>query len=142
MRFRIAGPQITHEKFDDEVVIVNLMTGSYYSAEEEGARIWDLALAGLSEEELVTRLGVEFAGNVDEMAGAAANFLRELVQEGLIVSDADSSGGGRVAVASAFAAKRQFRAPALEKYTDMEELLALDPVHEVEETGWPRKKEA
>ncbi len=27
--------------------------------------------------------------------------------------------------------------PALETYTDMQELLLLDPIHDVDETGWP-----
>jgi hypothetical protein len=27
----------------------------------------------------------------------------------------------------------------LHKYTDMEELLLLDPIHDVDETGWPNK---
>ena len=27
--------------------------------------------------------------------------------------------------------------PALERFTDMEDLLLLDPVHDVEEMGWP-----
>ncbi len=33
--------------------------------------------------------------------------------------------------------KPPFRAPSLEKYTDMEALLLLDPIHEVGQTGWP-----
>ena len=36
-----------------------------------------------------------------------------------------------------------FQAPSLQKYTDMEEMLALDPIHEVdEEMGWPSAKVA
>ena len=30
--------------------------------------------------------------------------------------------------------------PVLEKYTDMQELLLLDPIHDVEEAGWPKAK--
>jgi hypothetical protein len=33
----------------------------------------------------------------------------------------------------------RFVEPALNKYTDMQELLLLDPVHEVSEAGWPSK---
>jgi hypothetical protein len=28
----------------------------------------------------------------------------------------------------------------LERYTDMQELLLLDPIHDVDQTGWPRRK--
>jgi hypothetical protein len=33
-------------------------------------------------------------------------------------------------------------APVLEKYTDMQELLLLDPIHDVEEAGWPKARPA
>jgi hypothetical protein len=28
----------------------------------------------------------------------------------------------------------------LQKFTDMQELLLLDPIHEVDERGWPHRK--
>lgn len=31
-------------------------------------------------------------------------------------------------------------APKLDIYTDMQELLLLDPVHDVDETGWPAQR--
>ena len=33
-----------------------------------------------------------------------------------------------------------FVAPVLQKHTDMQDLLLLDPIHEVDETGWPSLK--
>ena len=30
-------------------------------------------------------------------------------------------------------------APTLQKYSDMQDLLLIDPVHEVDETGWPNR---
>ena len=36
--------------------------------------------------------------------------------------------------------KAVFNAPVLNKYTDMQDLLLLDPIHEVDATGWPSIK--
>jgi hypothetical protein len=37
--------------------------------------------------------------------------------------------------------KLPFQKPLLQKYTDMEALLLVDPIHEVdEEEGWPKQK--
>lgn len=36
-------------------------------------------------------------------------------------------------------ASDEFQPPALESYTDMQDLLLLDPIHEVDEMGWPQK---
>ena len=33
-----------------------------------------------------------------------------------------------------------FEKPVLQKHTDMQELLLLDPIHEIDEKGWPSKK--
>jgi hypothetical protein len=35
------------------------------------------------------------------------------------------------------AAPGAYEAPKLSAYTDMQELLLLDPIHEVDESGWP-----
>ena len=37
----------------------------------------------------------------------------------------------------ALAAKKPYTAPAVQKYDDLEDLLLLDPIHEVDEAGWP-----
>ena len=34
--------------------------------------------------------------------------------------------------------KIPFEEPKLEKYSDMEDLLLLDPIHDVEDEGWPK----
>jgi hypothetical protein len=31
----------------------------------------------------------------------------------------------------------EFHAPVLQVYSDMQDLLLLDPIHEVDATGWP-----
>ena len=33
-----------------------------------------------------------------------------------------------------------FEPPTLSKYKDMQDMLLLDPVHDVEEAGWPEPK--
>ena len=40
------------------------------------------------------------------------------------------------------ASARPYEPPQLEKYTDMQDLVLLDPVHEVDATGWPHPKPA
>ena len=39
--------------------------------------------------------------------------------------------------------KQHFQSPEIQKFTDMEDLLLIDPIHEVdEEAGWPNIKDA
>ena len=34
-----------------------------------------------------------------------------------------------------------FEKPVIEKFSDMQEMLLLDPIHEVSEMGWPNEAE-
>ena len=45
------------------------------------------------------------------------------------------------APADAPAAKEPFRAPQIRAYTDMQDLLMIDPIHDVDETGWPVRRD-
>ena len=42
--------------------------------------------------------------------------------------------------AEASAEKRPFRAPSFQRFEDMQGFLLVDPIHEVDDTGWPHIK--
>jgi hypothetical protein len=129
---KIREPKVSHQSIDGEVVVINLDNGSYYSLLDLGARLWELIAAGWSRAELIELVGATYA-DADAVPSPAA-FLDELVNEGLI---ADEPGAAKrphsVALPPAFAA------PRLETFTDLQELLMLDPIHEVDAAGWPHK---
>lgn len=142
VRLRLNAPKVIHEEFDDEVVIANLDSGRYYSVDLIGAAIWRLVIAGITREEIFARIRTEFTGDAIEIERGTGNFLDELVDESLLIAESIEDGVGSSSAASPRpSAQIPFVAPRLQKYTDMEELLLLDPVHEVDETGWPRKRE-
>jgi hypothetical protein len=136
-------PSTVHERFGDETVILNLDSGSYYSAQGTGTEIWSLVSDGASEATILQRMCAEYAGSGEEIAGATAAFLNQLVAESL-VEPAIADGEAEHAPASAGAPSKAnaFSAPLLQKYTDMEEMLLLDPIHEVDEHGWPSARRA
>ena len=130
-----------HEAFDDEVIVVNLESGSYYSVSGSGATIWKLIDAGASIPAIVRAVGERYRGDHDEIERAVGQFVDELRQEQLIspLDRAAGSDGSRFDVVDAptHGDRPAFEAPVLEKYTDMEQLLLLDPIHDVDSTGWP-----
>ena len=79
-------------------------------------------------------------GRQHSKSAGPARPLRSLEAESLIRSSANGASASPPAPgASDGAALGAFAPPAFEKFTDMEELLLLDPIHEVGDTGWPRK---
>jgi len=137
------APKVIHEQFDDEVVIANLENGRYYSTDQTGAAIWKLVIAGTTQKDIVARIAAEFAGDAREIEQGTTSFLNELCDESLVVAESHQGNGiPSPSISNGSTAAHPFIAPQLHKYTDMEELLLLDPVHEVDEMGWPRKRES
>jgi hypothetical protein len=129
---KINQPKVSHQSIDGEVVIINLENGSYYSLLDLGARLWELIAAGWSRTELLELVTGTYAE--PEAGHLSAAFFDELVAEGL-VSDAANPEKRPIDVALPPA----FAAPRLETFTDLQELLMLDPIHEVDAAGWPHK---
>ena len=133
-------PHVMHETIDDEVVVVNLDSGTYYSFAGTGMRIWDCLEGGPTVEGLVRRVQSSFSGDREAMAAAVRAFVEQLRAEDLVSAvpgEAPPEDGEAAAPAGAPA----FVVPTLEKYNEMEALLLADPIHEVDEAaGWPKPK--
>ena len=138
--------KVVHEAFDDEVIVVNLENGSYYSVSGSGAAIWKLIAGGVTLPAMIQAVGESYQGDRAEIEREVARFVDELQLEQLIapVEDVTRPDGVQAddgvptdAAQPLDADPPVFEAPVLEKYTDMEQLLLLDPIHDVDETGWP-----
>lgn len=139
--YRTDLPNIMHETIDDEVVVVNLDKGTYYSFDGVGGRIWEwLDGDGQSLDSLTAKVAANFTGKPEHIAATVQRFLAQLSAEALVsVTSAES--GPAVEAATPAADAPAFAEPVLQKYTDMEALLLVDPIHEVdEEAGWPQVK--
>jgi hypothetical protein len=74
----------------------------------------------------------------DELETVLIDFLEELVVEKLLIP-VDTDGEARAPNTEAVVTRAPFDAPVLEKYTDMQDLVLLDPVHDFDAAeGWPR----
>ena len=129
---RVNGPGVVGESVDGEALIVNLETGCYYSARGTAEAIWALLATGLPRVEILAALAGRFEST--ELEREALAFIDHLVAEGLAVE------GGTAGTMSAGspADAEPWSTPILEKFTDMQALLLLDPIHEVDATGWPQ----
>jgi hypothetical protein len=140
VHLRVSSPHVIHEAIDGEVIIINLATGNYYSLKGSGAEAWALIQrpAGVVARDLVEALAARFDAPRPELEAAFGPFLDELTHEGLVVRTAETDEPAGEPVEQWRANGRMaFEPPSLEKFTDMQDLVLLDPVHEVDEIGWP-----
>lgn len=142
-RYRVAGPKVIHEAFDDEVIVGNLERGHYHSLEGTAADIWAGCLRGLSRDALVDHLAARYTGDRSVIEAETLRFLGQLQAEGLLAVCPDGNGDPAVpppAGTTPDTTGAPFQPPVLNTYTDMEELLLLDPIHDVDASGWPAVK--
>lgn len=132
-RYRLTN-DVIHETFEGEVVIANLQGGSYYTLDGAGADMWAGLIAGASVGEIAQAIASTCTVDDAEVAGDVETLVTQLVEERLLaVSGEAAEPGGRTVTVSA----STYEAPTFERYTDMQQLLLLDPIPDVDESGWP-----
>lgn len=119
--------------FDDEVVVANFASGIYYSLLDSAFDVWNGLMAGLSPEQIAQQLHVD-SSEREAFLENIKQFVQALETEGLISPSAAT-------VDSTWRPRKlqKLTAPKFEKFTDMQELLLLDPVHDVSDAGWPHE---
>jgi len=143
--FIIHPRNVVSEIIDGEAVIINLETGIYYSMNQIGAEIWRLFENKMSVPNILQTLLARYQEKRSVVEKELNELLSDLEHEGLILSHSEASNAEKEApsptVHQQNGAKLSFKNPKLEKYTDMQDFLLVDPIHEVDEKGWPHKKE-
>ncbi len=138
-RYQVNRPDVIMESFEGEVIIIHMKRGNYYSLRGSAPLVWDMIGQGHSPEEISDYLVGSYPSHEQEVRDSVKNLVKELIADDLIAPLAATS----AASAGTFPKVKvggPFVTPVLERYTDMQELLLLDPIHEVDETGWPARK--
>jgi hypothetical protein len=145
--YRVNRPSVVYEAFDDEIVIINLDNGNYYSLDGAGGDIWSLIESGANVSEIVEGVVGRYEGsNSSDLESAVNQSIAELEEEDLIVPVEPKEDENRRALPKQIEAESEtekpvFKRPVLQKFTDMQDFLLVDPIHEVDYTDWPQEKE-
>jgi hypothetical protein len=139
-RLGINPVKVVHETIDGEVIVIQLERGNYFSLSGSGERVWALLAAGHTSAEASALLSEHYGMPSDEVERLVNELVQQLVEEELIVP---IEGEGTPAATSQNGAilgdesPGEFTPPKLEKYTDMQDHLLIDPIHDVSAAGWP-----
>ncbi len=117
---------------------MNLSSGHYFSSQGSGGELWALIEAGVTERQMVDFLLLRYGLDDVSARTGVTSFLEQLREYELVQATADlPTPAGPVE-----AAATPYAAPLLNVYSDMQDLLLLDPIHDVSEAGWPMPKPA
>ena len=141
--FAINAPAVVSEIIDGEVVIMNLTSGNYYSSDQVGAVIWGWIEAGKTFRDIEQGLALRYAAGAEDLTATLTAFVDRLLEEKLVreIALGPTPVADNGHALNGAAGGERFVAPALHVYTDMQDLLLLDPIHDVDEAGWPRPRD-
>jgi hypothetical protein len=142
-RFAIDAETIVSEIIDGEAIVIHLETGCYYSLDRVGAEIWSLLQRQLALPAIVAAVRQRYdCTGIDPEPAVRA--LVDRLREERLIAVAELPGDPGVAEGDPprppGEPREPFRAPAMQKYVDMQDFLLVDPIHEVDDAGWPHPR--
>ncbi len=138
LSIKVNAAAVIGEIIDDEAVIMNLESGCYYTMDGVGAAIWHLIEGGASLDTVVAVIAHRYDGDQTAIRQAVSGLIDELKREKLILTEPTSAAKSPARLPEDDGVGGAFEPPVLHKFTDMQDLLLVDPIHEIdEEKGWP-----
>ncbi|MCE9629706.1 MAG: PqqD family protein [Planctomycetia bacterium] len=123
-----------HDTIDGETVIIDATCGHLFLLTGLGPWLWHRMIAGHSIDGLSAEVAARFGAEAED---ATRRFLGELVANGMLQpqSSAEPAAGEPAALPDAFVP------PAVERYDEIADIIAMDPIHDVDPTkGWPHRQ--
>lgn len=129
---------VTHERLDGDVIAIHLETGAYYTFDGVAAECWEGLAAGVPTEVIASTLGAQFGVDANSVLQDVTAFVSDLEKEHLVVDEPEDARPSTTTIFELHdTGARTYAAPVLQRYDDLEDLLLLDPIHEVDDAGWP-----
>jgi hypothetical protein len=117
---------------DGETLVIDTVSGHLRVLTGTAPTVWDRLLQPCDAEQLVAEVADRFGHEAGEQVLA---LLDQLVDDQVVLADAPAGD----ATPQGLGWPDTWAAPGVERYDDIAEIMAMDPVHEVDATkGWPR----
>lgn len=128
--FKLNPTAASFEDFGDEIVVIHNDSGVFYSIKGRAIAIWRALAGGVDE----VAVEAQLRAISPEEADAVKQMLAELSSRDILVRVAEPAADLPDLAASPLGPAR------FESFSDFDDLIRLDPIHDVDERGWPHRK--
>lgn len=133
------SPRVLGETIDSETLLIDSRTGVYFALNVTGSQIW---AAFISQPATIDAVATEFARLYDLAPDVARNDVAATVsamREHELLREAPAMAVSQTPTrASMPVVDRTYEPSSIERFDDLEDLLLLDPIHDVDpDRGWP-----
>lgn len=131
------NPRLAADKFDGEYIIANLDTGLYYSVQGIAVALLD-ALPFQDQHAVIRHFSEAMPQHAAVIQSELTPIFQQLLDEQILQQVAEAG----VEAKDQLSAPTVYETPRFNRYADMQDLLMLDPIHDVDEAGWTVQQEA
>lgn len=122
---------VVSDLIDGEMMLLNMDAGNYYSLQGSAKALWSSIKLGTSSTALLAALETRYPeASPAQLRQELDAFLATLAAESLVVPCLE-------AAPAALEFDGPYEPPRVERYTDLQDLLLIDPIHEADDAGWP-----
>lgn len=125
---------VVSENFDNDTVLINFLTGTYFCLRGTAPFIWNSMQTPMT----IERIAAMVAADPAEARDTVREMIETLVAEQCVLPvEVDEAEIGDL---PRQAQVMSYTPPVIETFRDLQELITIDPVHEVEDNdGWPHR---
>ncbi|PIZ04601.1 MAG: hypothetical protein COY58_02290 [Gammaproteobacteria bacterium CG_4_10_14_0_8_um_filter_38_16] len=138
--YKIRQTKIIYEILQTDVVLIDFDTGDYYNLVHVAKQIWQLIEKQASLEQMVELLAQHYQREQATISDDIKHFIQQLLENQLIEPIIEAKNTLTLSDITEITSHDQhYIPPQLQKYSDVQDLLLIDPIHTVSEAGWPEK---
>ena len=123
-RFRFAAERAVAKVIDGDAIVIDTVTGRYYSLEGTAEVAWSLLTSSLTIGEVADALRARYETGDADVVGDVSRLAQELLDESLVVEAPEAEAS---TPPPSEEKADEYSAPTLTIFRDMEDLLAFDP---------------
>ena len=136
--YQVNSIDVVAEFFDNEVLAINLKTGKYFSLRFSAFVFWKLISEGNSYEKTLIQISEHYNIATTTIREKFDDLLHQLIENQLLEAAPILEKTENPVWLQEL--DKHFIEPQYECYTDMQDLLLLDPIHDIDtKVGWPKK---
>ena len=124
-RFRLAADRAVAKVIEDDAIVIDTITGRYYSLEGTGETAWSLLVDSHSLAEVADALRQRYDTVEADVVADVARLAEQLLEEKLLVPALE--GAPSPPLPHDTGSRGPYLPPELTVFRDMEDLLAFDP---------------
>ncbi len=129
---------ISSESFDNEIVAIHFLKGTYFSLRGASMAMWSWLQQGADETTLAKLLATRYQLDPKQSMEAVSKAI-DLLRAAELVIESDQALPDFGAY-DLSAGPDDYQEAVIESFEDLQELIAIDPVHEVDPMqGWPHR---